>query len=88
MTSSVYCSRLVPRSASSQSTHLCLSASHICSSVNSGFSPPQPLGLPGGKRQHHQAQRQMTHQPHIAPPLEIPEADLNTFCEKLTTHVP
>src|SRR5262249_19667269 len=88
MTSSVYCSRVVPRSASSQSTHWCFSASHICSSVTSGLSPPPPLGLPGGKRQHHQTQRQVTHQPHIVPPLEIPEPDLPLARPQAVFHIP
>src|SRR5437879_1619664 len=88
MISSVYCSRVVPRSASSQSTHLCFSASHICSSVNSGFFPPQPLGLPGGECQHHQAQGQMTHQGHIVPPLEMPEADLPLAGSQAVFHIP
>src|SRR5262245_26594999 len=88
MTSSVSCSRLVPRSASNQSTHCYFSAAPICSSVHSGFFPPQPLGLPGGKRQPHQARGHMTHQPHIVPPLEIPQPDLPLARPQAVLHIP
>src|SRR4051794_32569799 len=88
MTSPMYCSRLVPRSASSQATHCWFNAWHTCSTVTSGFFPPQPLGLAGSEGQGHQTQRQVPHQPHVVAPLEIPEADLALADAEAVLHVP
>src|SRR3954468_11092933 len=76
MTSARYCKRLVPRSFSSHSSQMLFNAWHTCSSVTSGFSPPEPLRLAGGEGHGHQAQHQVTHQRHVTASLEIAEADL------------
>src|SRR5271165_6599221 len=88
MSTDLYVSRLVPRSASSQSTHCWFNASHTCSIVTSGFFPPQPLRLAGYKGQRYQAQRQVTHQRHIVPPLEVTKTDLTLAHAEVVLHVP
>ena len=65
MTADVYCNRLVPRSASNHETHCWFNAWQTCSNVTSGFFPPEPGRLAGGKRQGYQAQHQVPHQAHI-----------------------
>src|SRR6266481_4068724 len=88
MTSSVYCNRVVPRNASSQSTHCWFNAWHTCSSVTSAFFPPQPGCLTGGKGQRHQTQDHVPHQRHVMPPLEVAEADLPLAGAEAVLHVP
>src|SRR5919109_3570370 len=88
MTADLYSSWVVPRHASSQSPHCWFSASHTCSIVTSGFSPPQPLRLVGDEGQGHQAQRQVAHQCPIVPPLEVTEANLALAHPEVVFHVP
>src|SRR5713226_1823699 len=88
MLSDVCCKRLVPRRPSSQATHCWFNAWHTCSSVTSGFFPPQSLRLAGCERQRYQAQRQVTHQRHVVAPLEIAEADLALAGADAMLHVP
>ena len=56
----------------------------VCSIVTSGFFPPQPIGLLGGEQQNQLAEGHVSHQPLIAAPLEVSEADLG-LCQ--TKHV-
>src|SRR6516225_1955455 len=76
MTVDLYCRRVVPRNASSQSAHSWFNASHTCSIVTSGFFPPQPLRLASDKGQRQQAQRQVPHQGCIVAALEVTKTDL------------
>src|SRR4051812_37151982 len=88
MTNDLYASLVVPRNASSQSTHCWFSASHTCSIVTSGFFPPQPLRLAGDKGQRHQTQRQVTQQRHIVPALEVTKTEFAFTHSEIVLHIP
>ena len=76
MTSDVWTNSDVPRRFASHTAHRWFNARHTCSSVTSGFFPPQPIRLAGHEAQHHQAQHQVTHHPRVVAALEVVEADL------------
>src|SRR5262245_28575700 len=88
MTADVYSTAVVARSAASHPAHTRLRARHTCSAVTSGFFPPKPLRLAGHERQRHAAQRQVTHQRHVTPPLEVPESQLRLAQPYAVLHVP
>ena len=61
---------------SSHARHSVFNARAVCSTVTSGFFPPQPAGLLGGEQQDQVAQGHVPHQPPVAAALEVAEADL------------
>ncbi len=68
MTSDVWTNLDVPRRFASHTAHRWFNARHTCSSVTSGFFPPQPIRLAGHEAQHHQTQHQVTHHPRVVAP--------------------
>ena len=88
MTSLVCTKSDVPRWFASQTPQRWFKARHTCSSVISGFFPPQPIRLLGHKPQHQQTENQVPHQGHVVPPFEMPEADLRLADPKGMLHVP
>src|SRR5262249_37158280 len=52
------------------------------------FPPPQALRLAGHKRQRQAAQNQGPPQPHVAPPLVVPEPQLGLAQPQAMFHVP
>lgn len=76
MTSAVCTKSDVPRWFLSHTAQRWFSARHTCSSVISGFFPPQPIRPLGDEAKHQQTQEQMPDQPYVVPSLEVPETDL------------
>src|SRR5216684_3143038 len=76
MTAEVYTSRVLPRIRSSHAQQLVFSARQTCSSVTSGFFPPQPLRLAGNKNHGQQAQNQVPQQADIMAAFIMSKAQL------------
>src|SRR6516225_5904517 len=75
MTSAVPTSRGVPRVVSSHAEQLVFRARHTCSSVISGFFPPQLLGLIGHEGHGHQAENQVAEQTDVMATLVMGKPD-------------
>src|SRR2546421_8568684 len=88
MTSAVCTKSDVPRWFLSHTAQRWFSARHTCSSVISGFFPPQPIRPLGHEAQDQQTQEQMPDQPHVVPPLEMPKADFRLADAEAVFHVP
>ena len=80
--------RVVPRWRSCHSRLSRFNALQTCSSVTSGFFPPQPLRVAGDKGQPQQAQRLVPHQPRVVPPLLVREAQFTLAHPEGVFHVP
>ena len=76
MTAAVCLNSEVPRRLASHTPQRWFNARHTCSSVTSGFFPPQPLGLRRDKGQRQLAQRQVPQQRLIVLSLKVPKAQL------------
>src|SRR6266480_201680 len=88
MTSDVYCSPVVCRSASSHRALTQFSPRHTCSVVTSGFFPPQVRRTTRRERQRQLAQSQVSHQTQVTAALEMAEAQLGLAEAQTVLHVP
>jgi hypothetical protein len=75
MTAAVCTNAEVRRRFASPTAQRCFSARHTCSSVISGFFPPQPFRVVGDEGQRQQTQQQVPHQCCITPAFKVREPD-------------
>src|SRR3954453_11958306 len=88
MTPAVCTTVVVSRRFSCHSRQRWFNARQTCSSVISGFFPPQPMRVFGDKSQHQQAQDLMSHQRDITAAFEMAEADLGFADAKRMFDIP